>query len=295
LHLLDDRLALLAKVSDQPLMCCAIWSPDGTRIAFTATNGSLVIWDMRDGQTYPFALPEDGGSLSSWSPDGGSILGIGWGDAYDTLVVHHLDPGADSPSRWVFFDDAFLTHMTWSPDGRFILFQANVNYTPQIYRVDADGRHLQQLTQGKGSFAPRLSPDGARIAFIGWPDSGSELFVMNTDGSGQRQLTRDGGSKATPVRSPDGTAILIQTFFSHNLPSLLKIIDVDSGQQERLAEDAAFDVPPAWSSDGARVLFEKQIGDGSALYVIDSDGQHRRLLFQNPAQPTFRAAWQPAP
>ena len=49
-----------------------VWSPDGSRIAFTSTRGPSGIWVMNaDGSGQSLLIP--GGAGPAWSPDGGRI------------------------------------------------------------------------------------------------------------------------------------------------------------------------------------------------------------------------------
>jgi dipeptidyl aminopeptidase/acylaminoacyl peptidase len=65
-----------------------------------------------------------------------------------------------------------------------------------VYAVDTTSGALTQLTKRYGpDQAPVLSPDGSRIAYLGYDDSyrsnqNAELHVMNRDGTGARSLTK---------------------------------------------------------------------------------------------------------
>jgi Tol biopolymer transport system component len=100
---------------------------------------------------------------------------------------------------------------SWSPDGTKIAFMKDSRsiqepdtgdiYTMSVYTMSADGTDLRKLTgKTEGAYSPAFSPDGKRIAFIGW-DGGDKLSVMNADGKDVRRLTPD--SKAIVENAPD--------------------------------------------------------------------------------------------
>jgi len=64
----------------------------------------------------------------------------------------------------------------WTPDGRQIAFAANRNPNwdtergSDIWIIAAEGGDPRQMTTQSGAwFAPTFSPDGSRIAYLGWP------------------------------------------------------------------------------------------------------------------------------
>ncbi len=98
-------------------------------------------------------------------------------------------------------------------DDRTIVYAAggdplgtNGDGTTEIFRINADGTGLAQLTSDatENSSRPALASDGSRVAFDstsnvtgGNPDTSSEIFAVNADGTGLIQLT------ASPTPDPN--------------------------------------------------------------------------------------------
>src|SRR5207253_676964 len=59
--------------------------------------------------------------------------------------------------------------------------------TLQLYSMRADGSGLRRIP-GTPRYAayPRLSPDGARVAFVGNDGAGDDLYTIGLDGAGGR-------------------------------------------------------------------------------------------------------------
>src|SRR5258708_4927237 len=77
---------------------------------------------------------------------------------------------------------------SWTPDGR-IIYSSTRGGTPQIWIMDADGGHAEQVGNLAADMMP-LMPQMARnglVAFMGVadrPDSNAGIWVMQRDGSG---------------------------------------------------------------------------------------------------------------
>lgn len=98
-------------------------------------------------------------------------------------------------------------------DNRTIVYAAggnplgtNADGTTEIFRINADGTGLAQLTSDatENAARPALASDGSRVAFDstsnvtgGNPDASSEVFAVNSDGTGLIQLT------SSPAPDPD--------------------------------------------------------------------------------------------
>jgi Tol biopolymer transport system component len=175
------------------------FSPDGTRVVFTAYKGTRVLEHHREGSIAGFAaalfvVRLDGSGLKQITP---------WG-------IHAQD--AD-----------------WSPDGSRIVFTGqppHLGNIGDVMVVDADGRHLTDLTHDHGatgfsnsdvspryeeSFNAVWSPDGTKILFVHaiyTPEAGFTLGLqtMNPDGSGRAWVSDQHGEE----HQPDwGTAPLV--------------------------------------------------------------------------------------
>ncbi len=175
------------------------WSPDGSRIAY-------LVRVPDEGATLGKAPPKPEGA--QWAPPLQVITDVTYrsdeegytkpGKAH--IFVVSSDGGAPRQLSYGAFDDG--GPLSWTPDGRGIVFSANRNAdwernpaNSEVYLLDIAGGGITPLTTRAGPDAePRVSPDGSKIAWLGYDDQflgyqNAELYVANRDGSGRRSLT----------------------------------------------------------------------------------------------------------
>jgi len=102
-------------------------------------------------------------------------------------------------------------HLKW-PDGSLVE-SGGRNYPTDIYAVDADGKHIRNLTHDDATnYLTGWLPDSQRILYESVPSDRmragrSGVFSIDADGSGRRQLA-SGKGELWPELSPDGRRIL---------------------------------------------------------------------------------------
>jgi len=195
--LADRTSARITGLPDSP--GSVAWSPDGRRIAYTmrvpGTDTHLGrAPDKPEGAKW--ADPLEVIDRVTYRADGAGYLEPG----FDHLFVVPADGGAPRQLTFGSFDDG--GPLSWSPDGRTILFSANRHddwelkpINGEVYAVDVSSGEVRALTSRDGpDGGAQYSPDGKHIAYLGFDDrqrgyDNVELYVMNADGSGSRSLT----------------------------------------------------------------------------------------------------------
>jgi dipeptidyl aminopeptidase/acylaminoacyl peptidase len=250
------------------------WSPDGKTIAFSA----LVPSDKK-----PLAPPPPKPEGAQWAPpvkvidsvvyraDGAGYLEAG----FDHVFVVSAEGGTPRQiTEGDFNDDGPLS---FTPDGKHIVFSANrsANWerdptNNEVFSVDVATQQLTQLTRRVGpDNAPVVSPDGKKIAYLGFDDrvqgyQVTHLYVMDTDGSNGREVTgafdRD---IADPHWSADGRGV----YFDYDERGVRKIgyVSLD-GKVRTLAENVGgTDVGRPYTSGGFSVA-----RNGRVAYSVNS-------------------------
>ena len=215
------RTGVTARITGLPATPSSIaWSPDGRRIA------------------YAMFVPDEATKLGK-APD--KPEGANWAEPLQVIdaVVYRTDEDGYSKAGyeqvfWVPADGGAPTQLTfgarnaggrlsWSPDGRSILFSANLTKDWQrepvdddVHEVSIDDLGVRTLTHRKGpNDQPMVSPDGKSIAYVGFEDKflgyqDQRLSVMNRDGSGSRVLTANlDRSVADPLWAADSRSIFV--------------------------------------------------------------------------------------
>ncbi len=164
-----------------------------------------------------------------------------------------------------------------------------------IYRVDANGRHLKRLTATPGYDAEgAISPDGKRIVFTSVRDGDLDLYVMDADGKNVKRLTRELGYDGGAFFSPDGKKIvwraarlktpkeeadykeLLKTNAYRPANLELYIMDADGSNQRQITSNGAANFAPFFHPDGQRIIFASNVenprGRNFDLYLIHVDG-----------------------
>jgi Tol biopolymer transport system component len=114
----------------------------------------------------------------------------------------------------------------YSPDGKFIYFNASYSGTMQLWRMKPDGTGREQLTFDEyNNWFPHISPDGKWIAFISFlPDIEVNshpankkvmLRLMSLSGEAPRVIAYLYGGQGTinvPSWSPDSKSIAFVSY-----------------------------------------------------------------------------------
>ena len=144
----------------------------------------------------------------------------------------------------------------WSPDGTKIAYSSEHIGNPEIFVMDADGKHLVQLTRHRAyDSSPSWSPDGSKIAFnsdrdhlieVGPGQVGDlEIYVMNADGKNVIRLTKTGGLNREPSWSPDGSKIAFASERDRRGNLEIYVMDANGKNPVRLTRNPGWDADPS--------------------------------------------------
>jgi TolB protein len=188
------------------------WSPNATRLAFTATRaGNTDIYTVaRDGTAERrLTLDPASDSGATWSRAGGSIAFASTRDGDTEIYVMNADGTAP---RRLTSTPGVDQHPAWSPDGRHIAFESERDGNAELYVMAADGSDQARLTFGPlPDRDPSWSPDGREIAFVSGAPPQIDLFAISPDSGRTQRLTTSPAADESPAWSPDGRQIVFSS------------------------------------------------------------------------------------
>lgn len=262
------------------------WSPDGKTLAFTMLTldeGKPLGAPLKKPEGAKWAEPLKVIDRITYRADGEGFLKPG----YRHLFSVSADGGQPRQLTFGKFDDA--GPISFTPDGKAVLFATNRaenwELDPQeaeVYRVDVETGAMTRLTNRVGpDINPRPSPDGSKIAYLGFDDArrrGYEnvrLYVMDRDGSNARALTAGlDRSVAQPQWAADGRSIYV----AYEDEGLTKVARVGlDGKVETL-----FSGLGGGGLDRPYTGGQYDVGRGGVIAFTDAD----------PGRPADLAVWQ---
>jgi dipeptidyl aminopeptidase/acylaminoacyl peptidase len=273
------------------------WSPDGRQIAyamFVPDEGPKLGPPQQRPEGAQWADPLQVITAITYRADGAGYLRPG----YDQLFLVSSEGGAPRQLSYGPYNNG--GPLSWTPDGRTILFSGNRNenwereaVNTEIYALDVASNRINAITDRDGpDNEPMVSPDGRLVAFTGYDDAqrrsydNAILYVMNPDGSNRRALTT-GLDRAvgTPAWAGDSRSIFVQ-YDDHGITRVARVgLDGSIRNVAEGLDGADFDRPYTGgrfsvSRDGSIALM-----GGSATrppdVVLVRGGQRRALTGLN--------------
>ena len=152
--------------------------------------------------------------------------------------------------------------------------------------VDRKGAEQPLMAPPRNYLAPRLSPDGQRVA-AAISGANDDVWIYDIPRQALARLTF-GARSLTPVWTPDGKRIVYRSNRAGSLNLFWKLAD-GSGEEERLTTSQLNQTPLAVSPDGQSLIFK----EGQALSVLPLAGDRKSRLFFETTSNTAGAEFSP--
>ncbi len=180
-------------------------------------------------------------------------------------------------------DAAFGNKVSWSPDGKEIVYaeQDNVDSLKEsgdLYVVDLRSGKRTRLSRGLRADGPAWSPDGKEIAFVSREGLQTSLKIMEVSSRQARTILTgtDETQYALPAWSPDGKKIALQVWRWGGFQDIAVVgMDgpaADGSGLQFLTQDKATDRSPSWSGDSRYILFDSDRTGVNNLFAYELGG-----------------------
>ena len=234
------------------------WSPDGTKIAYTASTGEedkIFVYDLSTERTtaievqdfFFWPLRPD----FSWSPDSSHLAFYAEDEDSGAIGLWNIE---DKSYQWVLDSELlFDAFPIWSPDGTTLssVIRTDQSDDPnfQIFTISVDGSNFKVLAEfERKPYALTWSPDSQWIAFIKdhtLTMSEDAVFVIGADGQNLHQVTENDIVFITYLDwSPDSRSLVFSSDFYGSLD--LFTINTDGTKLRRLTDTYGWDIYPIW-------------------------------------------------
>jgi Tol biopolymer transport system component len=186
--------------------------------------------------------------------------------------------------------------------GRFVVFDWTFHGTADatnIWRMDADGSNLKQLTDGKRDYSPACTPDGKWAYFL--DGTLGRLMRVSTDGGRSEVVpgpNRSDISAWLPAISPDGQTLAYLADVGTST-TVRKLVLTDLTAKARSAPRLLPVNPRAagysleFTPDGKSVAYVIQHNNADNLWVQPLDGSKGRQITNFTSQRIDNFHWSP--
>ncbi|HWS88317.1 MAG TPA: protein kinase [Pyrinomonadaceae bacterium] len=277
------------------------WSADGKSLAFSegvSPQGPFSIYllsvetlERRRLTSPPAGARGDG--FPALSPDG-KTLAFTRRSSNDKDEIYLAPAGGGEPARLT-SDNAGITGLAWTRDGREIVFSSTRAGTRHLWRVPAAGGTPERVPAGEENpNALAVARQGRLLAYAS-ADSDTNIWridVRGAKGAGGGppvKLISSTRTDSGPQYSPDGRKIVFTSSRSGNLE--VWMCDADGSNPIRLTSFGGPHVgTPRWSPDGRHVAFDSPAEGSRDVYVLGAGGGRPRRLTTEPSA-DVRPSW----
>lgn len=179
-----------------------VWSPDGSKLAFSAQHDSK--WTVYVKSLNPAGEARELTRIgkphwpTSWSPDGKSLLFV-QDEPDSSSDVWLLRPGKEMSTEPVLHTSADEAQAQFSPDGRWIAYVSNANGSDEVYVRSFPGTAEAYRVSDGGGMWPAWHPRGDAIYYR----QGESIMAASVQANND-SLTVSSQGPVLPVLSRDG-------------------------------------------------------------------------------------------
>jgi len=264
------------------------WSPDGKYLSFAERNSpsdasSVYLLSLDTLEKHALTFPPRGilgDSDPVFSPDGTSVAFLR--DNLDTQEIYVVSAQGGTP-RQVTFDKRIIQGISWSADGRDIIFASNRAGTESLWRIPARGGDAERLPVGSGAHAvrPTVARKGNRMAYTNFTFTSdiwrAELPVAGAKPAPPAKFITSTELEEGPQYSPDGKHIAFQSTRTGNYE--IWRCDPDGSNLVQLTHFAGpLTGTPRWSPDSRQIVFDSRPSGHSQIFAINADGGEPRQV-----------------
>lgn len=274
------------------------WSPDSKQLVVVDKRApeaptGLFLLSIESGEKRSLIPPPTnsiGDSSPAFSPDGRTLaftraVSYPVNDVYLLALSDDLRPNGEL--RRLTFDNRRCSGLTWTPDGREIVFSSNRLGHFRLWRISLSGSARPQLVASIGGDAhfPAISRQGPtggpRLAYrhYRWDRNLWRVAVPGRDGKviPPVKLIASTRDDLSAQYSPDGKKIAFTSDRSGSYE--IWVCESDGSNPVPLT---SFGGPatdsPSWSPDGRRIAFHSRPEGRAEIYVINAEGGKAQRL-----------------
>ncbi len=246
------------------------FSPDGTKIIFSATNrisDYLYMIDLKDTATFRFPTFIDGGLDPQFSADGSMLMYRSEKDLNNAIYIMDMESG----ESFAISDGSLATHAEFSHDGTRVIYSSSAeeNFDLVLLNLlDTTDKAQKTIVATKDAeIYGTFSNDGMKIAFASFDINYKGTLKMCDDKGKNVKVISSSGSSYNPKFSPDGKYLAYLSDKSGSLD--IFICKSDGSGNRQLTSEKGNTVEFNWSSDSKYIVFDSQSDGISSVWIVD--------------------------